>query len=668
MSGRQRMIVAIVTAIAILLLFLVPPVGVVACLVLLMIAPPWGRTIAERTIISLLILIGVVAIAVPRASEVPLTALTAHLGLALFTAAAIALRFIPRLNRTGIPRPRPLEIVIGLFILGFTWWLVSAYVGRSTAEIISGLISSGWDNHGHFAIFSNSYVSGQTAWPTLDGSPGFLQYYPALHGVLWTNGQLAIETAAAATRIDLIRPFIQWSAISFTLSMAAFAWLAGDLAPRAVRLVKPRAHRTARAAAAIAVIAVIAWSLFGSPQNLFNSGFASFAMGVAVLAVTSYLSARSWRSATQLGWFLIPLGALAVNSLWTALVLGLVPAALVVAVAMSRVRRWLGPVWVLASAVLVGGTVWLQGRAITAAPEVAQKGVIDMLGAPSTGMSVFNIGAALAAPVIAVLVGIVLIRSRSVPLGIAIGGSSVMIVLFLLVTFYAADVAGVARLASYYPLKTLSALLLMNAPVLAAGLGAATAFTLAALRRHLYDRAEGPAVSKANAGIIAITAVVGGTSLLGYIGQTPDNGFMNGFTAAPGVMAADWRARGVKDPLQGEVLLAAREALPDDTSGTTLMWDGAGLLPNLWLASLHRTVTVQDRAFYSRLPNPPFDDQGVSYVEFAMRLNPDLKPVLLYLRPASGERVAQLARLYPDNISLVRVPMASSPVCPECSH
>jgi hypothetical protein len=106
MTAVQIRALLIAGAASIALLWLLPPVGFVACLALLVIAPPWGRTLAERGLISILVILGLVAIAIPRASEVPVTTVSAHAGLSAFTALAILARLVPRLNRSPLPAPR----------------------------------------------------------------------------------------------------------------------------------------------------------------------------------------------------------------------------------------------------------------------------------------------------------------------------------------------------------------------------------------------------------------------------------------------------------------------------------------------------------------------------------------------------------------------------------
>ena len=47
----QRVGLGIAAAIAIALLWLLPPIGFVACAVMLVIAPPWGRSLTERPVL-----------------------------------------------------------------------------------------------------------------------------------------------------------------------------------------------------------------------------------------------------------------------------------------------------------------------------------------------------------------------------------------------------------------------------------------------------------------------------------------------------------------------------------------------------------------------------------------------------------------------------------------
>jgi hypothetical protein len=664
---RANVVIAVVAACAIALLWVLPPVGFVACAVMLVIAPPWGKTLTERAVISLLIILGLIAIVFPRAGGTPITMMSSHIALAVLTACAVGLRFIGPFRGSTVPKPRLVDALIGLLAVGTAFWLMAAYLGRSATEIVSGLFFTGWDNHGHFTPFANTYEIGSTTWPTVDGSIAWNQWYPSLHSTVWSLAQLASQKGSELIdRPGLLWPYVQWTSISFALSLAALAWVASDLAARFSPLVKAKSPFIRSAAPVIAVLAFAAFALLGSPGGLFNAGFTNFMMAVAVVTVTAYLSARSWRSASTLGWLLIPLGALAVNGLWTPLVVGLVPSAVIVMIALFRVKKVLAPIWVVVSGILVLGTVYLQGKAIVSVDPGGSTSFIEDLGAIGAGMNPFNIGVAIAAPAIAVLIGIVLFRSGRGPLAIAVAGSSVMVAAFLLVTFSAADSGGISRLGSYYALKTLNALLLMNAPLLAAGAGIGGALVLAALKHRLADAKAAPARGKTNAVIVAVAVGILGVSMFGYVGATPE-GFAQGFGSAPGVAAGAARAGSVNNSLVGDAIINARDAAVPYPGKSTLLWDGSSTLVNLWVASLGRVLSKSDQQFYGRLPPFPYGDEAISYVDFAVGLNPSLDLVVLWFRGVSGEQLAPLVRLHPDRITLVKVPMRSSPLCQECS-
>ena len=146
-------------AVVIALLWLLPPVGFVAALVMLVLIPVWGRTLTERAVISGVVLLGVIAVVFPRAGATPVTPTTARLLLAVVMILLLALRLHPKLRGIGIPRPTLTDGLAALLAVLSGWWLMAAYVGRSTVEIVSGLFFSGWDNHAHYTTFANTYES-----------------------------------------------------------------------------------------------------------------------------------------------------------------------------------------------------------------------------------------------------------------------------------------------------------------------------------------------------------------------------------------------------------------------------------------------------------------------------------------------------------------------------
>lgn len=631
-------------------LWLVPPIGFVAVMILLVLIPPWGRSLSERAVISAMVVIGMVAVAFPRAGATPVTTTSARVALTVVVIFALALRLVPALREIRIPRPTIADVFVLVLAAASSAWLMAAYVGRSSVELVSGLFFSGWDNQGHFTTFANTYEIGSTTWPTMDGSVAWNQWYPSLHTTMWSLADLASRGGSQVLdRTALLWPYVQWSAISFGLCIAGLAWVAGDLADRIARSSDWIRARP------VAVALVAIFGLLGSPAFLFNKGFTNFMMGVTVGVIVSYVSARSWRSARVLGWFLIPLGALTIIGLWTPLVLGLVPSGVVVAISLLRYRRVLGLAWLAGTAILGVVMVLTQSQAILGVePGQSTADFTTSLGAVGSGMASFNVGAALAAPVIVALLATLLVRRHRWPMPAAILGPVLGAGVVAIVFAAAADSADVPRLLSYYVLKCLNAMLLAAAPVIAALVAVAA---VRALR----------GVGRVNAMMtIALGAVVA-VAMFGYVGALPASTGAN-FIAAPGIQAGADRTQGVNDPLIGEAIVRGAAAAAPYPDFTTLLWDGAGTLPNLWMSSLAGVMSKSQNAFYRGLPSFPYDSRTAEYVGFALNLDARLRVVVLWFRDPSGD----LLELYAqgrgdDRVKLVRVPMPSNLLCPECS-
>lgn len=665
-GNRTNAILAVVAAVAVVLLWLVPPVGFVAAGVLLILLPPWGRTITERALITIIVLIGLVALIFPRAGATPVTTTSAHLFITVAVVALVAARFIPRLARP-IPKPTISDALLGIMLVGTSWWLMSAYLGRNLYSLVSGLFFSGWDNQGHFTTFANTYEVGSTTWPTIDGSVAWNQWYPSLHTTVWSLAQLGSQTGAGLLeRTGLLWPYVQWSSISFALALVALALVAGDLAGRLGTLVNPRSGFVKKWASPIAVIGFAVFALLGSPTGLFNSGFTNFMMGVTVVVVTAYLSARDWKSARGLGPFLIPFGAIAAIGLWTPLVLGLIPSGIIVALALWRVRRWLAPIWVVAAGGFVGITAWLQTQAvINSDPGTSAGGLLADLGAIGVGMSPFNIGAALAAPIVVIGLAILLLRGRNAPLALATAGPVLGFTVFAVIAMGGADAGELSRLVSYYVLKTLNAMLLAVAPVVAALAATGICILLVAVNKAT-QRVAKPRSARINVIIGGVIASAIGLTMFGYVGTTTQK-FTGGFTSAPGIEAANTRSAGVDNLLIGESIISAQQAAVPYPDKTTMLWDGSGTLPNLWVSALHGVMSKKQNTFYANLPPFPYDEKTLGHVALALNLDPSLNLVVLWFRGVSGVMVEELKIDQPDRVTTVQVPMRSSPLCEECS-
>jgi hypothetical protein len=427
--------------------------------------------------------------------------------------------------------------------------------------------------------------------------------------------------------------------------MAGLTWVAGDLAGR---IAGPERRRLARVlgASAFGVFAVL-----GSPTFLFNGGFTNFVMGVTVVVLVAYLSARSLRSARVLGWFLVPLGALVVIGLWTPLVLGIVPSGVVVAIALIRWRRVLGIVWVIGTALLGAVVAVTQTSAILGVePGTTSADFSKNLGAVSSGMVPFNLALALASPVIVVLVLVMLARSGRWMLGVAVVGPVVGACLVALYFSFSADSAGITRLQSYYVLKPLDGALIAVVTVVAALAGVAVARIT-----HSVSRPTG-VLSVVLAGVIAL-------SLFGFVGTAPE-GLGAGFSAAPAVQAGVDRMRGINDELIGTSIVGAASAAEPYPQDVTMLFDGSGTLPNLWVSSLHGVMSKAQNAFYRDLPPFPYNDKTIAYMQLAERFQPTWTFATMWFRPSTGQL---LNGVNDPRIVPVEFSVGQNAYCPECT-
>jgi hypothetical protein len=645
---RQPVVVlAAATAVVVALLWLVPVVGLVAAAVLLVVTPPWGRSLAERAVISGVVVCGVAALVFPRAGSTPITETSTRLFLAALVVAVLALRAIPALRRVPIPRPTIADGLVLALILGMSYVLVSAYLGIAEPAIVSGLYFSGWDNQAHFTTFANTVMTGSTTWPTMDGAIAWNQWYPSLHTTLWSIGETAVH-GAPAERLGLLWPYVSWNAATFAACLGALAWLSGDLARR----LAPSRHRARAQWAAIGAFGLFA--ALGSPAFLYNKGFTNYLMGVTVTAVTAYLAARSARSAVSLGWFLIPLGGVAIIGLYTPLGLGLIPSAVVVAVALVRWRLWAGIAWIAVT--LAGGLLLALTQTAAVLGTEPGQSAADLAGdlaLVGQGMAPFNVGAALIAPLLVAGAVVLLARRRRWGLAAAVVGPVLGALSLAVVFSVGADAGGVGRLQSYYVLKSLDAVLLFTAPLIAALVGVGLARALRGLGRM------GAAAGAAAAAVI-------GVAVFGYAGPAPD-ATADTVMVSSGFAAAAERTTGVTDTPVGDAIVAGARAAAPYAGATPLLWDGSGTLPNLWVSSLTEVMSKQQNAFYGRLPQFPYDDRTTQYLSLALNLDPDLRIVVLWFRPSSGALLEQyVSDRGDDRVLLQRIDVPAGPLCPEC--
>lgn len=84
------------------------------------------------------------------------------------------------------------------------------------------------------------------------------------------------------------------------------------------------------------------------------------------------------------------------------------------------------------------------------------------------------------------------------------------------------------------------------------------------------------------------------------------------------------------------------------------MWDTAGTLPNLWAASLHTVLSRAAQSLDKGLPEPPCGDDELSYLEFTLKINPELDLALVWTEPSSAESLNQFAQCEGDRVTLIQ--------------
>lgn len=658
MTDRRRLILVVGVIVSIATLWILPPLGflLVGCMAVALV--PWGGTLTERVLGLVLGTMGVAALVSTRLIPFPITSMALHAVLSIGLLAFLGVSQVPPYRARPIPRPRLGDwLFLGAFLAAAAW-LLFAYVGRSTEQTLAGLFFTGWDNQAHFTTFANTYETGSMTWATPDGGIAWNQWYPALHTTLWAMGQLALQAGGSLTRPELLAPFVTWSGLSAALAFAAMAWVAGDVAARLVaRGTAPSPLRSW--ARGLAVIGVVGFLLLGSSSRLFNYGFTNFIMGVAVISVASYLATATVERARSAGPALITLAALATIGMWTPLVLGLAPAGLVIAWRMWRRSRVAAVAWVLLTGALVGGIVIWQSRQIIAASGLTSTGAFSTnLGGIVGGSVPFNLALAMAAPLVAACLGVLIGQRRTWGLAAGVGGPAVGVSVILIVMVTSADASNTSRLQSYYVLKTLNAVLLVTVPLMIAALAIAIVLAMAGIGALRQPR---------QAVLACIAAGAVGIGAFGFIG--PSNASLaQGFGTAPGIIGAIDRVNAVNDTLGGEVLLrAASAAQPYSRDFTVMLWDGAGTLPNLWIQSL--TGVVSDRRYdlLSGLPPFPYDQGAVDYIKREMDADPNLRMAMLWFRDPTRVLLEPLLKTKGDYfVELVHMPMRSSSLCPEC--
>ncbi len=429
---------------------------------MLVLLPPWGRSLTERAVVSGVVLLGVVAIVFPRAGSMPVTSTSVR----LFLSAAGAGRPRPAAGaapaRRADPAPDP-ERRHRRAARGGQRLLAHVGVHRPIDDrdrqrpVLQRLGQPRALHHvrQHVRVGEHDVADRSTGRsPGTSGTrrctrrSGRSPSWRRTRCRRCSTGRRCCGRTCSGARSP-----------SPCASSPSPGWPATSRPASAVGTARRGRGRWRSAAMAL-------FGLLGSPALLFNAGFTNFMMGVTVVVVVGLRRApAASRSARTLGWFIVPLGAMAVIGLWTPLVLGLVPTGVVVAIALLKHNRWLGIAWLVAAAAIAAFMV----PDAAARPSSASSRGSRRATSPPTSVR--------SAPAwcpstsawrwrprsIAILVIVLLVRAGQWPLAVAVAGPILGAAAVAAYFATGSDAAGISRLQSYYVLKPLDAALLATA-------------------------------------------------------------------------------------------------------------------------------------------------------------------------------------------------------------
>jgi hypothetical protein len=446
---------------------------------------------------------------------------------------------------------------------------------------------------------------------------------------LWALTQVLVG-AHPADRISIVIPYAILMALSFAASVGVMIWLSGDLARRLARNFA-LSQRQVSAAGILAAVATGLFGVFGSIQYLYSAGFTNFIMAVAVVAATSYLALTN---PVRLGWCVLPLGGLAAVGLWTPLVLALVPAGIYVAYSLIRTKIWVGVTWLVAVGVFGVVTVLEQASAVLGASDTdSASSFNEEIGALGAGMTGFNLSLGIAAPIIAIFMSIVIWKRSGkmfallLPVPVIVG--SVLALVFVV----GADSSGVSRLTAYYVLKSLNASYLFFIPLLVAAATLALVVLIARL-------------SVLHSVLVVVSAFVIGASTFGFIGFSADK-LASTFTPAPGIRVALEREFWINNPDIGIQIANSARAAQANPEYTPLVWEGVGILQNLWVQSLTNVVSARQVALNSDVSVTPYSAETLAQIAQYIYANPTARLQLMWWSPEVGSELEAWVSQYP---------------------
>ena len=468
-TSRGFLIAAAVLILCVGLLWGFPPVGVVLSVGAGAILAPWGRGLGERVIVSTVVAAATVAI------------IFVVLSAGGWSIAPIGWRFlvtfalVVELGCLRVKRSAPVWPTVrlgdGLGLVAATVLLAALaipYASASLAHTLSTLLTW-WDHSSHLPMFSQVMRAGSWNFASL-GSDVMFDVYPMLHVSLWSVGEWAGGIGPATPGLDLVQPYVAWYSLTGALVAALLVWSA-DLIARALTRGDELGLRRRATPWAAALVAV--WALFGTLATMIDFAFVNFLLGSALTISAVAVGMRSEAATRRLGWFTMPLAAIAVAYLYPPMAGGVAVGVAVMLIVVARSRR--DRLWPA-----IALTIVCLAAAVPAIRIITEPFAGRSAGAIQGGIPFVEVWAGIVLP-LAVLVVLLRWRRRvGTPVTVALLGPVLTGTAVALLFAAQSLVSGNPLSDSYYTKKILYGLLLLSLPIgaaMAARLVARVSFT-----------------------------------------------------------------------------------------------------------------------------------------------------------------------------------------------
>jgi len=497
---------------AIVLLWAIPMVGVVAAVAVGFTLAPWGRRLGERLLIGAVVTAGSVALifAALQVASASLPTLTWRM---LVTAALLGEIAAVVLRRSAQSRvTAPVWPVAGWsegIALGTGVVLFAAmglpYLLVSNAHALTALLG-GWDHSSHLTMFVQT-MHAQGWNMSVLGDGVMFGIYPMLHTGLWSVGEWVAGVQAQTPGAELIGPYLAWTSLTAAAS-AVLLMLTASVAARAFVARGSVSAARERIVPVLATAFTAVWCLLGTFALMADYAFTNFLLGATLAGAAVVVATRSRQAMRTLGWFVLPLGAVAATYAYPPLAGGVAIAATITFIVLVRDRS--------------RAVVWM--LAVTAACGIAALPALHIIIEPFKGQSVGEIKGGIPAfelwpaIVLAVVVTVVLsVVLRRVPIACRLSMLGPLVATGAVAALFAvqAVVSGLAISDSYYTKKVIYALMLLVIPL---------AMALAAVLASRWIPAVRGArrVVAAAVAVVVVAVAVSVTSAV-FAGARPDS-------------------------------------------------------------------------------------------------------------------------------------------------